>query len=142
MCGIAGIYDRRARHIDRALLEKMANTVRHRGPDDSGLFLDKEIGFGHTRLSILDIEGGHQPMQSTCERYTIVYNGELYNNRELREDLKKSYAFRTQSDTEVVLAAFKTWGEKCVARFNGMFAFGIWDGVDRALFLARDHLGS
>ncbi|MBK34550.1 MAG: asparagine synthase (glutamine-hydrolyzing) [Gemmatimonadetes bacterium] len=141
MCGIAGIYDRRARHIDRALLEKMANTVRHRGPDDSGLFLDKEIGFGHTRLSILDIEGGHQPMQSTCERYTIVYNGELYNYRELREDLKKSYAFRTQSDTEVVLAAFKTWGEKCMARFNGMFAFGIWDGVDRALFLARDHLG-
>jgi asparagine synthase (glutamine-hydrolysing) len=142
MCGIAGVLDYSARTVDGAVVEKMADAIRHRGPDDSGLFLDGEIGLGHRRLSILDIEGGHQPMHSSCGRYTVVYNGELYNFRELKRQLTQTgYVFRTKSDTEVILAAYSEWANECVTRFNGIFAFGIWDRTNRSLFLARDPLG-
>ena len=122
----------------------MNRSLIHRGPNDEGLYADAKIVLGHRRLSIIDLsEAGHQPMQSADKRYTIVYNGELYNYREIKGLIQEkfSYSFETNTDTEVIIAAYQSFGEKCLDYFNGMFAFAIWDNKDQKLFIARDRLG-
>ena len=145
MCGIAGFLDLSATSEDElhTAIVRMTATLSHRGPDDQGLWIDKNAGvaLGHRRLSILDLSPeGHQPMFSEGGRYAIVFNGEIYNFQELRSQLNAN--FRGHSDTEVMLAAFERWGvEQAVLRFNGMFAFALWDRQQRSLFLGRDRLG-
>ncbi len=142
MCGIAGVLNHDGTPVDRGLLAKMCDVIAHRGPDDAGVFVDGAVGLGNRRLSIIDLEGGHQPIHNAGRTAWIVYNGELYNYRELRDALEATgYRFQTQSDTEVALASYEVWGTDCVQRFNGIFAFAVWDVPRRKLFLARDHLG-
>ena len=141
MCGIAGIVDF-ASEIDEGLLKRMTEAIKHRGPDDEGYFIDKEVGLGHRRLSIIDLKTGHQPIHNEDESIWIVCNGEIYNFNELRENLEKNgHNFFTRSDTEVIVHAYEEWGEDSVKRFNGMFAFAIWDSNKKQLFLARDRFG-
>ncbi|PHR49951.1 MAG: asparagine synthase (glutamine-hydrolyzing) [Fluviicola sp.] len=144
MCGIGGIVSF-TNSISNRELEDMSKAIAHRGPDADGLFLDgsKVCGLVHRRLSIIDItDNANQPMTSENGRYTIVFNGELYNFEDLREELKTlDYKFFTASDTEVVLNAFIQWGSECVDRFNGMFAFAIWDEKVSELYLFRDRIG-
>lgn len=141
MCGIAGI----AGSGDRSTLERMIGVLEHRGPDDEGVawFEGHDLGLAHRRLSILDLSpAGHQPMQNAAGHRWITYNGEIFNFVELRTQLAaKGHRFRSGTDTEVILAAFDEWGRDCVRRFNGMFAFAIYDTLSRELFIARDHLG-
>ncbi len=142
MCGICGIFDRSGNPINRDTLARMNSIIRHRGPDGEGEWVDHEIGLGHRRLSIIDVDGGGQPIGNEDDSIQIVFNGEIYNFIELREELEKSgHRFKTRSDTEVIVHAYEQWGSACVKRFNGMFAFAIWDSRKRELFLARDHLG-
>ncbi len=144
MCGIVGIVSQLP-ILNRDLLVTMRDTMIHRGPDNSGLWWsdDKRVGLGHRRLSILDLSpAGHQPMQDETGRLTIVFNGEIYNFLDLRKDLgAKGHKFRSTSDTEVILAAYNEWGTECLSHFNGMFAFGVYDGQQRRIFLARDRTG-
>jgi len=142
MCGICGIFDRSGNPVDQGILHKMTAILRHRGPDGEGRFIDREIGLGHRRLSIIDVEGGGQPIGNEDGSLQIVFNGEIYNFVELRKDLKANgHRFTTRSDTEVIVHAYEQWGKECVRRFNGMFAFALWNSNTRELFLARDHLG-
>lgn len=143
MCGICGVVRLSPPGpVDEDLLIRMRNTMTHRGPDDEGLFIAGNVGLGHRRLSIIDLAGGHQPMGNDDGTVWIVYNGEIYNFRELRGVLEaKGYAFRTKSDTEVILRAYEAFGEACVEYLRGMFAFAIWDGQRRQLLLVRDRLG-
>jgi asparagine synthase (glutamine-hydrolysing) len=136
MCGIAGFNWK-----DQSAVEAMADAMRHRGPDDRGTYLDEKVSLGHTRLSILDLSPkGHQPMH--FENLTIVFNGEIYNFQEIRKELELlGYKFISGTDTEVILAAYHRWGEKCVERFNGMWAFCIYDRNRQTLFLSRDRFG-
>lgn len=141
MCGIIGSlskYPGNHQKIDAPL-----NLLHHRGPDDSGVYYDDYIQLGHTRLSILDLsKKGHQPMASNCGRYWITYNGEIYNFIELRKELiQLGHAFKSKSDTEVLMAAYVQWGNSCVENLLGMFAFAIWDRKEKSLFLARDRIG-
>src|SRR5258706_3778032 len=143
MCGIAGIlkFDPGAT-VDEARLRRMRDVLRHRGPDAEGLVIAGHVGLAHRRLSIIDIAGGRQPMASADQTLWITYNGEVYNFRELRAELEtRGYRFTTNSDTEVVLRAYEAFGEACVERLRGMFAFAVWDQKHRKLFLARDRLG-
>ena len=144
MCGITGIINRRAK-VDLNQLSNMTDRIAHRGPNAEGKFVNpnKTCGLGHRRLSILDLsDAANQPMHSECGNYSLVYNGELYNFKELRDELiQAGGTFKTSSDTEVVLQAFITWGPKCVERFNGMFAFAIWNEEKEELFIFRDRLG-
>lgn len=121
----------------------MMSAQGHRGPDDSGVFSSSGITLGHNRLSIIDLSpAGHQPMDYAAGRFTITYNGELYNFKELKEDLEaRGHKFKSKSDTEVILAAFAEWGEDCLNRFNGIFALALWDRGKNKLFVARDHVG-
>ncbi len=144
MCGIFGVLSASQRSPD-VLREEVStglDRIRHRGPDGSGIWTspDALVGFGHARLSVIDLETGAQPMHSEDGRYTIIYNGEVYNYIELREEMGVS-SFRTTSDTEAILRAFIKWGPDCVQRLRGMFAFAIWDAAERKLFLARDRFG-
>lgn len=144
MCGICGIYYRDPdRMVEESLLIRMADTIRHRGPDDRGFYMDGNLGLGHQRLSIIDLTAAaHQPMMNENGRYWIVYNGEIYNYMELRQDLISSgYTFRSYSDTEVILHLYEQEGSACVQRLNGMFAFVIWDRQEKTLFIARDRFG-
>lgn len=142
MCGIFGIFDRTGKPIDRGLLERMTSTLRHRGPDGRGYFLDEAIGLGHRRLSIIDVEGGSQPIGNEDGSLQVVFNGEIYNFLELRKELEEAgHVFKTRSDTEVIVHGYEQWGASCLSRFNGMFVFAIWDNHKKELFLARDHLG-
>jgi len=143
MCGITGIFHLNDRPASPVLLKRMTDEIAHRGPDGEGQYVDGAIGLGHRRLAILDLtDAGHQPMQSPDGRFVLTYNGEVYNYRELRTELQsRGHLFRSQTDTEVVLAAFIEWGENCVERFNGMFALAVWDRRERELFLARDRYG-
>jgi asparagine synthase (glutamine-hydrolysing) len=142
MCGICGIFDRSGKSIDPELLDKMTAIIRHRGPDGDGRLVDGQVGLGHRRLSIIDVGGGAQPIGNEDGSLQIVFNGEIYNFVELRKELEAAgHRFKTQSDTEVIVHAFEQWGKDCVKRFNGMFAFALWDSRRRELFLARDHLG-
>ena len=143
MCGIFGSYyfDRGGR-IDPALFVRQVDAIAHRGPDDGGAYIESGVGIGHRRLSIIDLDGGHQPMWDVEQRMGIVYNGEIYNFRELRRILRrKGHRFQSDSDTEVILHAYREWGRDCVDHFVGMFAFCIFDRKERTLFLARDRLG-
>ncbi len=143
MCGISGIIHLHGQTVAEAPLRHMMRAMRHRGPDDEGLFSENGVGLGFVRLSILDLSpAGHQPMLSSDERYVIVFNGEIFNYIELREELKAmGYAFRTQTDTEVILAAWQAWGEEMLHRFNGMWALVLYDRQTRTLFGARDRYG-
>lgn len=142
MCGICGIFDRSGSQIDSDCLERMIEAIHHRGPDGDGRYVDLEIGLGHRRLSIIDVSGGAQPIENEDGTLQIVFNGEIYNFIELRKELENlGHVFRTRSDTEVIVHAYEQWELDCVKRFNGIFAFAIWDGNKRELFLARDHLG-
>src|ERR1035437_4456161 len=150
MCGINGILGLNDVTIAKQKVIAMNNRMRHRGPDDEGVFVDEKIALGHRRLSIIDLSSaGHQPMQSQDGRYQIVYNGEIYNYKELKFELQRvvsgsnqqTYFFQTSTDTEVIIAAYARWGADCVNHFNGMFAFAIWDDQTKELFVARDRLG-
>ncbi len=143
MCGIVGLIDSQAgREVDRMLLERMNQTQLHRGPDGEGIYLEPGIGLAHRRLAIIDLAGGAQPMSTPDGRVTVTYNGEIYNFQALRQELEaQGYTFRTRCDTEVILSAWLAWGEACVQRFCGIFAFGLWDRKQKVLFLARDQLG-
>ncbi|MFW2405103.1 MAG: XrtA/PEP-CTERM system amidotransferase [Gammaproteobacteria bacterium] len=143
MCGITGIFDlKETRDIGRAVLERMNESQVHRGPDGSGYHVEPGVGLGHRRLSIIDLEGGKQPLYNEDETVTVTYNGEIYNFQPLTEELLElGHRFRTRCDTEVIVHAWEEWGEACVERFNGMFAFAIWDRKKNTLFLARDRLG-
>ena len=140
MCGIAGIIGPKSSEAD---LKKMLQTQEHRGPDHTGIFFDPGFAaIGHNRLSIIDLSPeANEPFVDDSGRYYLTFNGEIYNYKELREELKSFYSFRTVSDTEVLLAAFIHWGKDCLHRFNGMFAFAIWDSVEKKLFAARDRFG-
>ena len=139
MFGIAGKVDRKG--VPRSAIQKMIDTLAHRGPDDEGVFIDQTVGLGHKRLSIIDLGGGHQPMSAIDGNLHIVFNGEIYNYAELRESLRGSHQFATNSDTEVILHLYEEKGRACVNDLRGMFAFAIWDSRERSLFIARDHLG-
>ncbi len=143
MCGFAGIFDTRERRpIDEQLLSRMNDRLSHRGPDDHGLHLEPGVGLGHRRLSIIDLAGGHQPLYNEDDTVGVVYNGEIYNFQELRVELeRRGHRFRTHSDTETIVHAWEQWGESCVERFRGMFAFALWDRNRETLFLARDRVG-
>lgn len=142
MCGIAGILEFSGREPSRRQAEAMLTNLRHRGPDGDGLHIEGPVALGHRRLALIDLVTGDQPMTNAAGRVWLIYNGELYNYRELREELRaKGHTFRTSSDTEVVVNAWEEWGEQCVERFRGMFAFAIADYRRKVVFLARDHLG-
>ncbi len=142
MCGICGIFDLNNKEVDTNLLLKMTSIMKHRGPDGSGIFTESSVGLGHRRLSIIDIEGGSQPLTNKDNTIHLVFNGEIYNYIELQEELmKKGHRFKTKSDTEVILHGYEEWGIECVHNFNGIFAFALWDSRLKRLFLARDHLG-
>lgn len=143
MCGISGIVDLRDRRpINPALLQAMNDTLTHRGPDGEGFHYEPGVGFGHRRLSIIDLEGGKQPLYNEDETVVVTYNGEIYNFGELIQELAgKGHRFRTRCDTEVIVHAWEEWGERCLDRFNGMFAFALWDRRRQMLFMARDRLG-
>ncbi|MBE2216501.1 MAG: asparagine synthase (glutamine-hydrolyzing) [Opitutaceae bacterium] len=142
MCGICGIYHQDGAPASRDTLTAMSTSMSHRGPDGSGHFLDREVGLGHRRLSIIDLEGGGQPIGNEDGSLQVVFNGEIYNFVELRQELEAAgHRFSTHSDTEVIVHGYEQWGRDCVSRFNGMFAFAIWDTHNRELFIARDHLG-
>ena len=143
MCGITGIFHLiTPKPVDPARIERMGAAMAHRGPDGQGVWTAPGVGLGHLRLSIIDLAGSPQPMASSDGRAMLVFNGEIYNYRELREELRGSGAeFRTDGDSEVILAAWQRWGPACVTRLHGMFAFAIYDLEARTLFLARDRLG-
>jgi asparagine synthase (glutamine-hydrolysing) len=141
MCGIAGWYRRGGRTVSPAVVTAQCNAIVHRGPDDSGVLVDGDFGFGMRRLSILDIAGGHQPMETADGRFAIVFNGEIYNHRDVRAEIDGRYRFTSHSDTETILAAFAIWGNDAWPRLEGMFAVAIWDRHTRTLTLARDPLG-
>ncbi len=143
MCGIVGIFDVQARRdINRELLSRMNESQFHRGPNEGGIHIEAGLGFGHRRLSIIDLSSGQQPMLSRDNNVVLTFNGEIYNFMELRKELEAlGYRFQTHCDTEVILYGWQAWGEACVERFRGMFAFAIWDRPQQTLFLARDRLG-
>ena len=143
MCGIAGIMGKR--RVNPEALRRMTSVMAHRGPDGAGHWLssDGRVGLGHRRLAILDLsDKGSQPMTDATERLTITFNGEIYNYLEVREELKGlGHQFRSDTDTEVILESYKEWGEGCLDRFNGMFAFALYDQAAGELFCARDRYG-
>ena len=143
MCGITGIFDSRGkRDIDRTVLHRMNESQHHRGPDEGGMHVEPGAGLGHRRLSIIDLSTGQQPLYNEDGSVCVVFNGEIYNYQELIPELQRlGHVFHTKSDTEVIVHAWEAWGEKCVERFRGMFAFALWDRNRETLFLARDRLG-
>ncbi|MCK4762040.1 MAG: asparagine synthase (glutamine-hydrolyzing), partial [Candidatus Aminicenantes bacterium] len=142
MCGITGILNLDKTPVSPRLLKEMTNSLTHRGPDETDLWIDRFAGLGHRRLSIIDLQTGKQPMSDRSKKIWITYNGELYNFLELKKILEsKGHTFRTNSDTEVIIYAYLEWGDRCVEKFRGMFAFAIADLIKKRLFLARDHFG-
>jgi len=143
MCGITGIFDTHgASEISRALLDRMNETQFHRGPDEGGLHLEPGVGLGHRRLSIIDLSSGQQPLFNEDGSVVVVFNGEIYNFQQLVPELEAlGHVFRTHSDTEVIVHAWEAWGESCVSRFRGMFAFALWDRKQETLFVVRDRFG-
>ena len=143
MCGLVGIFDNSGRRdISRGLLERMNESQHHRGPDEGGYHHEPGIGLGHRRLSIIDLSSGQQPLYNEDRSVCVVFNGEIYNFQSLQPELEAlGHRFRTHSDTEVIVHAWEAWGDACVERFRGMFAFALWDRNRDTLFLARDRLG-
>jgi asparagine synthase (glutamine-hydrolysing) len=143
MCGICGklVLGRQAQ-VSRGLLKAMADAIQHRGPDDEGFYISDQVGLGFRRLSIIDLSGGHQPLSNEDGTVWIVFNGEIYNYQELRNQLlAKGHVFKTRSDTEVIVHLYEEYGKDCVQKLRGMFGFAIWDSNSRTLFLARDRVG-
>lgn len=141
MCGIAGIVNFKERIPQEEAIRRMTNRIAHRGPDAEGIYIDDFVALGHRRLSIIDLsESSNQPMRDHSGRYIIVFNGEIYNYQELKRQLP-AYPYKTQSDSEVILAYYDVYGTDCLRHINGMFAFAIWDTRDRRLFVARDRIG-
>jgi asparagine synthase (glutamine-hydrolysing) len=143
MCGICGKleFDRGA-NVSGALIRSMLDTIRHRGPDDQGVYLSPQLGLGHARLSIIDLSSGHQPLSNEDGTVWIVFNGEIYNYQELRNQLlAKGHIFKTQTDTEVIVHLYEEFGPQCLEKLRGMFAFALWDEKQKSLFLARDRVG-
>ena len=145
MCGIAGWFDKRVKFEEQSkIIDDMSKTLERRGPDDGGVYINSPVCLIHRRLAVIDPENGRQPMikkhnNRTC---SIAYNGELYNTSEIRDELiSNGYVFDTKTDTEVVLASYMCWGDKCVEKLNGIFAFAVYDEEKRTLFLARDRIG-
>ena len=143
MCGITGLINLNSKPVSPAILQKMTDALRHRGPDGEGHWIEENVGLGHRRLAIIDLSpAGHQPMISADHRYVLSYNGEIYNFRELRAELEAAgYWFRSRTDTEVLLYALAHWGSDALIKFNGMFALALWDRKERTLLLARDRYG-
>jgi asparagine synthase (glutamine-hydrolysing) len=143
MCGIAGIYDfDGGKTVDASIIRKMCAVMAHRGPDDEGVYCKNNVGLGHRRLSIIDLAGGHQPMSNEDGTVWIVYNGEIYNFPELKEELLlKGHVFKTHSDTETIIHLYEEEGEACLHKLRGMFAFAIWDERKKSLFIARERIG-
>src|SRR6266850_4626033 len=143
MCGIVGALSLKGTRIDEEVIASMRQQILHRGPDDQGIYLDSNLGLGHTRLSIIDLSPlGHQPMSSESGDTWVVYNGEIYNFEQVRKDLEElGHQFRSKTDTEVIIHAYEQWGENLVERLNGMFAFALWDDRRKKLLLFRDRLG-
>lgn len=142
MCGIAGIARAEPIGVEQSTLRRMAGALRHRGPDGHGYFIGRRVGFAHTRLSIIDVAGGAQPLGNEDGTVVITYNGEIFNYRELREELlAKGHRFRTQSDTEVLVHGYEEWGEAMLSRLNGQFAFALYDQRSESVLLARDRFG-
>jgi asparagine synthase (glutamine-hydrolysing) len=146
MCGITGVYHfNNNKKTSKEIVDQMRDSLSHRGPDGKGTYVseNQKVGFGHRRLSILDLtEAGAQPMSDKDKNIYITYNGEIYNFQEIKSDLeKKGYKFQSKTDTEVIINSYKEWGVDCVKKFNGMFAFAIWDKKSNQLFVARDHIG-
>jgi asparagine synthase (glutamine-hydrolysing) len=142
MCGICGIINLNGKPVEQNVLKKMMGAMKHRGPDDEGIFIDGHIGFGHVRLSILDLSSaGHQPMISDNGRHVLIFNGLIYNYLELRKELEDFYRFKSSTDTEVVLNALRQYGETALDRFNGMFSFAVYDRETKTVFMARDRFG-
>ena len=142
MCGISGIINRYQKKVPKKEIENINSLIAHRGPDDEGFYFGENFAFGHRRLSILDLSSdGHQPMHY-LDRYTITYNGEIYNYLELKEELLSfGYQFHSETDTEVILASYDKWGEECVTKFNGMWAFAIYNKQENIIFCSRDRFG-
>ena len=143
MCGIAGLINFKNVPAKRNIIQLMTNSIRHRGPDGEGIWLEDNVAFGHRRLSILDLsKAGNQPMITQDNRWIISFNGEIYNYKIIRSELESlGVIFRTKTDTEVLLYAFVQWGFESLLKFNGMFAFAIWDRLEKKLILARDRYG-
>ncbi len=142
MCGITGIIDYRGRTNKISTLESMLRSISYRGPDESGIYHSEFATLGSVRLSIIDLQKGQQPLSDPSGRYWIVFNGEIFNFRELRDELiKKGYRFKTHSDTEVIVQLYSLYGESSLEMLNGQFAFAIWDNLNEELFLARDRVG-
>ena len=143
MCGITGIVDLTSqRPVNQKVLAAMNAALVHRGPDGDGFHVEPGVGFGHRRLSIIDLEGGRQPLYNEDHTVVVTFNGEIFNFMEVeRELLARGHSFRTRCDTEVIVHAWEEWGERCLERFNGMFAFAVWDARQQVLFVARDRLG-
>src|SRR5579875_1643110 len=143
MCGICGILhlDSRA-PVEASLIRRMADTIRHRGPDDEGYYISGPVGFGFRRLSIIDLSTGHQPMSNEDSSVWIVLNGEIYNYQDLRAGLlARGHIFKTHTDTEVIVHLYEELGPACLEQLRGMFSFAIWDARDQSLLLARDRVG-
>src|SRR4029450_223443 len=143
MCGIAGQFNfHRREPVERETIVRMARSIAHRGPDDEGFFIAGPVGLGFCRLSIIDLAGGHQPMSDTEETVWVIFNGEIYNYRELRRELQgKGHQFKTNSDTEGIVHGYKEWGTQVFDRLNGMFGLAIWDVPNQRLVVARDAMG-
>ena len=144
MCGINGMFHLQAqKKVDERILTKMRDSLQHRGPDDKGIFIDRNIGLGHRRLSILDVSAaGHQPFFSDNGRFVLTYNGEIYNYKEFYSELTRNgFNIKTNSDTEVLIKLFELHGLKMLHRLNGMFAFAIWDKLEKKLTIVRDRMG-
>src|SRR3989338_6464952 len=138
MCGICGVCG----FEDKSLIKRMNYVIRHRGPDDEGYFVDKDIMLCNRRLSIIDIKNGHQPVFNEDKSIVVVYNGEIYNFKEIKNDLeKRGHRFYTDTDTEVIVHSYEQYGDKFVNLFNGIFAFALWDAKNKKLVLARDRAG-
>ena len=142
MCGIYGCLNFDNKIVDTKTLTSLSNGMIHRGPDDEGFLIDKNFGFGMRRLSIIDLDGGNQPIFNETKTLSIVFNGEIYNYKEIKKKLiQKGHVFKTKSDTEVIIHLFEEKGIDCVNDLNGEFSFAIWDKVKRQLYIARDRFG-
>lgn len=143
MCGIVGVFNLEQKKVSSEIIAPMIEAIKHRGPDDTAEYIENNLAFGFVRLSILDLsKAGRQPMRSEDGRYVVVFNGEIFNYLELRNELKElGYNFISDSDTEVLLNAYREWGEECLHKFNGMWAFGIYDNVTGSVFFSRDRYG-
>jgi len=143
MCGICGIAKTdNGEPVSRSLLSSMCATIVHRGPDDEGIFVQNNVGLGVRRLSIIDVEGGHQPLSNEDGSVWVAHNGEIYNFPELREELITcGHTFKTRTDTETIVHSYEEWGEHCFQKFRGMFAFALWDDRTKRLLVGRDRMG-